>query len=90
MIPVVTLLMEIVWDAYIVESMFVNTILNIWPWQAHSFNELTIVLIKHLTKDVNYITKLFVCLFCCFKSQVHSYDHGGTVSSPNHISPGQA
>ena len=26
---------------------------------------------------------LFV-LFCCFTSQVNSYGHGGTVSSPNH------
>ena len=24
------------------------------------------------------------CLFCCFTSQVNSYGHGGTVSSPNH------
>ena len=27
---------------------------------------------------------LFVCLFCCFTSQVNSYGHCGTVSSPNH------
>ena len=27
---------------------------------------------------------LFVCL-CCFMSQVNSYGHGETVSSPNHI-----
>ena len=26
----------------------------------------------------------FVCLFCCFTSQVNSYGHCGTVSSPNH------
>ena len=26
----------------------------------------------------------FVCLFCCFTSQVNSYGHGGAVSSPNH------
>ena len=25
-----------------------------------------------------------LCLFCCFTSQVNSYGHGGTVSSPNH------
>ena len=25
-----------------------------------------------------------ICLFCCFTSQVNSYGHGGTVSSPNH------
>ena len=28
---------------------------------------------------------LFVCLFCCFTSQVSSYGHDGTASSPNHI-----
>ena len=33
---------------------------------------------------------LFVCLFCCFTSQVNSYGHGGTVSSPNTFFPGQA
>ena len=27
---------------------------------------------------------LFVCLFCCFTSQVNIYGHCGTVSSPNH------
>ena len=27
----------------------------------------------------------WVCLFCCFMSQVNSYGHGGTVSSPNLI-----
>ena len=26
----------------------------------------------------------FVCLFCCFTSQVNSYGHCGMVSSPNH------
>ena len=26
----------------------------------------------------------FVCLFCCFTSQVNSYGHAGAVSSPNH------
>ena len=24
--------------------------------------------------------RIFVCLFCCFTSQVNSYGHGGTVS----------
>ena len=28
--------------------------------------------------------KLVVCLFFCFTSQVNSYGHCGTVSSPNH------
>ena len=27
---------------------------------------------------------VFVCLFCCFTSQVNSYGHGRTVSSLNH------
>ena len=33
---------------------------------------------------------LFVCLFCCFTSQVNSHGHGGMVSSPNHTFSGQA
>ena len=31
-----------------------------------------------------FCASVFVCLFCCFTSQVNSYGHGGTVSSPNH------
>ena len=31
-----------------------------------------------------YAQLIFVCLFCCFTSQVNSYGHCGTVSSPNH------
>ena len=31
-----------------------------------------------------HIHLLFVCLFCCFTSQVNSYGHCGTVSSLNH------
>ena len=30
------------------------------------------------------LLSIFVCLFCCFTSQVNSYGHGGTVSSPSH------
>ena len=30
------------------------------------------------------ISSSLICLFCCFTSQVNSYGHGGTVSSPNH------
>ena len=33
---------------------------------------------------------MFVCCFYCFTSQVNSYGHDGTVSSPNHTFPGQA
>ena len=29
------------------------------------------------------MNNISVCLFCCFTSQVDSYGHGGTVSSPN-------
>ena len=38
--------------------------------------------IKTLKKYIIII--LFVCLFCCFTSQVNSYCHGGMVSSPYH------
>ena len=33
---------------------------------------------------VKSVARVFVCLFCCFTSQVNSYGHCGTVSSPNH------
>ena len=34
---------------------------------------------------LNVVPRMFfVCLFCCFMSQVNSYGHRGTVSSPNH------
>ena len=40
---------------------------------------------SHLGKYFIKIGKIcFVCLFCCFTSQVNSYGHCGTVSSPNH------
>ena len=32
---------------------------------------------------LHYFEKYAVCLFCCFTSQVNSYGHGATVSSPN-------
>ena len=37
----------------------------------------------HLTGKRSAI--LGLSFFCCFTSQVNSYGHGGTVSSPNHI-----
>ena len=41
--------------------------------------------IIHQFLQVDYLTTGgFVCLFCCFTSQVNSYGHGGTVRSPNH------
>ena len=35
-------------------------------------------------KESNCLSRGSVCLFCCFKSKINSYGHGGTVSSPNH------
>ena len=35
-------------------------------------------------RSIVILVLLFVCLFCCFTSQVNSYGHCGTVSSPNH------
>ena len=37
-----------------------------------------------VTGDVANFVPWDICLFCCFTSQVNSYGHGGTVSSPNH------
>ena len=31
-----------------------------------------------------FVSFVLFCLFCCFTSQVNSYGHCGTVSSPNH------
>ena len=47
---------------------------------------------QKLRKKLNeYFIPKIVCLFVCFTSQVNSYGHCGTVSSPNHtFSPGQA
>ena len=40
---------------------------------------------EHKIKKTNvYKKKLLVGWFCCFTSQVNSYGHCGTVSSPNH------
>ena len=33
---------------------------------------------------ITIIELMCICLFCCFTSQVNSYGHGGTVSSPDH------
>ena len=39
---------------------------------------------QNLAKDLASFFFSFLFLFCCFTSQVNSYGHGGTVSSPNH------
>ena len=41
---------------------------------------------EYIFKDVSELSSelLCFCLFCCFTSQVNSYGHCGTVSSPNH------
>ena len=47
----------------------------------------SILIIEHISNFIFLITQLnlsFFCLFCCFTSQVNSYGHYGTVSSPNH------
>ena len=44
-------------------------------WRQFSFGE---------THMLHSLLLQFVCLFGCFTSQVNSYGHGGTVSSPNH------
>ena len=50
------------------------------PWKATKRRVQAII----YTCACKHIYCLFVCLFCCFMSQVNSYGHGGTVSSPNH------
>ena len=39
--------------------------------------------VGQLYKDKSLASRAFAC-FCCFTSQVNSYGHCGTVSSPNH------
>ena len=39
---------------------------------------------KHRFKVYLVGVKGIYCLFCCFTSQINSYGHCGTVSSPNH------
>ena len=41
-------------------------------------------IISHTTESEK-TNKLIDDLFCCFTSQVNSYGHCGTVSSPNHF-----
>ena len=48
---------------------------TVWP-QIRPDILLGLISVKNVCK--------FVCLFCCFTSQVNSYGHCGTVSSPNH------
>ena len=43
-----------------------------------------VLLTVNLPTDSVFVGSLFVCLFCCLTSQVNSYGHCGTVSSPNH------
>ena len=39
---------------------------------------------SHWDRSFEHPQYRFVCLFVCFTSQVNSYGHCGTVSSPNH------
>ena len=47
----------------------------------HKTHHLDLLPYQIISKDLK---GLFVCSFCCFMSEVNSYGHGGTVSSPNH------
>ena len=53
-------------------------------WDQYLF----IIAIKALTKQIIHVclanSRMIVCLMCCFTSQVNSYGHGETLSSPNH------
>ena len=64
-----------------------DQILMQWWWMLFQYlglnNNMSIFL--HLSApSVWFYGRLFVCLFVCFTSQVNSYGHCGTVSSPNH------
>ena len=54
---------------------FIETNLEHWPFRRHCL---------HLTSRSNLGRNRQFCLFVCFTSQVNSYGHCGTVSSPNH------
>ena len=51
-------------------------------WALHPIE--SIYLNSFFLLDLLAVLLLFVCLFCCLTSQVNSYGHGRTVSSPNH------
>ena len=36
---------------------------------------------NEFNKFTNTGAQMFVCLFCCFTSQINSYGHGGTVGA---------
>ena len=72
-------------------------IVYLWKWSPRSVIGQPSAALRHIkcrlnvqmsaieTRQVSIVnTYQFVRLFCCFTSQVNSYGHGGTVSSPNH------
>ena len=63
---------------------------NVCYWITVTSYDKSLNLILDLLFFLYNMNILFVCLFCCFTSQVNSYGHGGTVSSPNLTFPGQA
>ena len=64
---------------------FLGQITNTQPSYINAFIMQIIVMKSSLILSSNKwaLFRLFVCLFCCFTSQVNSYGHCGTVSSPN-------
>ena len=75
--PYLTILQEL-WPFVYENSLF--------KWCLHSkWNSLIRILWNFVTLFSTMMSSSsFVCLFCCFTSQVNSYGHCGTVSSPNH------
>ena len=75
------------------------TIRNLFPISGSKLFDTLMALLKECFEQVIFKKKsgdfnksiqtthviVLFCLFCCFTSQVNSYGHGGTVSSPNHI-----
>ena len=64
---------------------------GMWVWLVCECNTLVCecmtLVCECMTSVCECITRLWVydiVMFCCFTSQVNSYGHGGTVSSPNH------
>ena len=61
-----------------------NVQLHILSLIPDNFQGVTEIVSDGLPKPSRVNIVCFVSLFCCFTSQVNSYGHCGTVSSPNH------
>ena len=65
-------------------------VLKMSQYYQYIYLEITVSRYQHGSNYFTYAKsphskRMFICLFCCFRSQVNSYGHGGTVSSPYHI-----